>query len=62
MRPEPKRTENEIPVDPALLQLVVEIARARAALLAELRAAIERHDDTVALRLARRLCGIEEQR
>src|SRR5438034_2344549 len=44
-----------------LVKKALEISRKRSEALALLRAALERGDDTEALRLARELCGIEHE-
>ena len=41
------------------LDVVIKIARARAALMMRLKEALEQKDDTLALALARQVCGLE---
>ena len=43
------------------LGVIVEAAQRRAALVSDMRRALETGDDAVALRLARRVCGLEQQ-
>lgn len=44
-----------------LVDAVIEIGRERAALLGDMKMALMRRDDSTALRLARRLCGLSEE-
>lgn len=44
-----------------IVDAILEVGRQRAALLEELRAALESRDDSKALQLARRLCGLENE-
>ncbi len=51
-------TSNE---NSAVFEAALEVARRRKNTLAELRTALENHDDREALKLARRLCGLHDE-
>jgi hypothetical protein len=60
MNAKPKAIVPEFDPDPAVLEGILEIARARAQLLEELKAALQASDKAEAERLARALCGLGE--
>jgi hypothetical protein len=60
MSAKPKIIVPEFDPDPAVLEGILEIARARARLLEQLKAALQASDKAEAERLARALCGLEE--